>query len=80
MKIVCNYCKSEIDNCTNCKTGELKKDVTVSTTVLVIVLIICLIAAFRWYSALDDFAYAQKLRNTYQKNKLETQAPSPFTK
>lgn len=80
MKVICEHCKNEIVSCTNCNTGKYEKNYTANAIFLIIVVIVCLISAYRWYSALDDFERAQRLRKAYLKTKLENQTPLPFAK
>jgi hypothetical protein len=80
MKIVCHRCKHETDHCPNCGSADLQRDTNFNKIFLIVMIIVCGFTAYRWYSALDDYEYAQRLRRSYLKEKLETQPKLPFAK
>ncbi len=80
MKIICNHCKSEIVNCPECDSTELERKNTSSVIFLTLVLIACLISAYRWNAALEDHERAQRLRRAYLKEKLGNRPTLPFSK
>ena len=80
MNIVCEHCKKEIEICQKCQTPTLEQQVTKNLIFLIIVILVGIFSFFRWYSALDDYERAMKLRETYLKEKLRTRPALPFTK
>lgn len=80
MKIVCDHCKNSFEACTNCSSADIERKTTSNLVFLIIVLISCLISAYRWYDALDAHERAQRLRRQYLKEKIETRPTLPFSK
>lgn len=80
MKIICDHCKNEFTTCTNCDSSEIEQKTTFNLVFLIVVLISCLVSAYRWYDALDEYERAQRLRRAYLKDKLESRPTLPFAK
>ncbi|MFZ5950569.1 MAG: hypothetical protein ACOYXC_07675 [Candidatus Rifleibacteriota bacterium] len=80
MKIVCEHCKTEIQSCPGCSSSSITQKVTGNLVFLIATIIACLITAYRWYDALDEYERAQRLRRAYLKEKIETRPTLPFAK
>jgi hypothetical protein len=80
MKIVCDHCQNEFENCPNCESSDIERKINFNLIFLAVVFISCLVSAYRWYDALDAYERAQRLRRAYLKEKIESRPTLPFAK
>ncbi len=80
MKIVCDHCKNEFEACPSCGSGDIERKINFNIIFLVVVFLSCIFSAYRWYSALDSYERAQRLRRAYLKEKIESRPTLPFAK
>ena len=80
MKITCEHCKTSFESCPDCNSNKIECKNTFNLAFMLVAILACLVSAYRWYDALDEFERAQRLRRAFLKERLDEMPKLPIAK